>query len=153
SSRIVEALDFIFTRAGQFGGSPGARTPVVVNMSLGRCGGPHDSSPLVVQALDEMLDQAPDRVIVMSAGNYYSTGQRASGQLLEGHTLEWQWLVAHPISQVAELEIWYASADQLAVELVDPQGRLVCRLEPGHEHVERTGGQIVMSGFHRPHDP
>ena len=153
SSRIVEALDFIFTRAGQFGRSRGARTPVVVNMSLGRCGGPHDSSPLVVQALDEMLDQAPDRVIVMSAGNYYSTGQHASGQLLEGHTLEWQWLVAHPISQVAELEIWYASADQLAVDLVDPKGRLVCRLEPGDEHVERTDGEIVMSAFHRPHDP
>ncbi len=145
SSRIIEALDFIFSRAQS--------APVVVNMSLGRCGGPHDCSPLVVRALDSMLEQAPRRSIVMSAGNYFATAQHASAQLRDGQVVEWQWEIEQPIGEVAELEIWYSSSDLLAVELLDPDGTVVCSLEPGQEHVERTGGQIVVSAFHRQRDP
>jgi subtilisin family serine protease len=157
SSRIVEAVDFIFTRARDLGvgraAGLGDRTPVVVNMSLGRCGGPHDSSPLVVRALDEMLEAAPDRAIVMSAGNYFATDQHASGQLSEGRPLEWAWQVGHPIRHEAEMEVWYAATDVVSLELVDPVGHVVCRLDPGEQHVERKDGQVVVSAFHRPHDP
>jgi subtilisin family serine protease len=145
SARILEAVDYVFKRAGS--------SSVVINMSLGRCGGPHDRSPLVVRGLDTLLAEAPGRAVVMSAGNYYASGQHASAQLRDGSAVEWGWQVDQPIGDVAELEIWYGGHDELTVELHDPGRTCVCRLAAGDEHVGREHGRVVLSAFHRRRDP
>ncbi|WP_225755260.1 S8 family serine peptidase [Actinotalea sp. Marseille-Q4924] len=144
SVRILEGVDYVFRRAGD--------RPVVLNLSLGRCGGPHDRSPLLVRAIDEMLE-TPGRQVVCSAGNYFSTGQHASAQLTDGAPVEWEWVVEPPLVDNAELEIWYPAADQLIVELVAPDGAVVLELPPGEERVVRDGGAVVVSAFHRRGDP
>lgn len=144
SVRILEGVDYVFRRAGD--------RPVVLNLSLGRCGGPHDRSPLVVRAIDAMLE-TPGRQVVCSAGNYFSTDQHASAQLTDGAPVEWEWVVEPPLVDNAELEIWYPAADDLLVELVGPAGDLVLRVLPGEERVVRDDGRVVVSAFHRRGDP
>ena len=144
SVRILEGVDWIFRTAGN--------RPVVLNLSLGRCGGPHDGSPLVVRALDTLLE-VPGRQIVCSAGNYFSTAQHCSAQLRDGAPVEWGWAVEPPVVDNAEMEIWYPAADELTVELLAPDGAVVARLAPGEERVVRNQGQVVVSGFHRRTDP
>lgn len=144
SVRILEGVDYVFRRAGD--------RPVVLNLSLGRCGGPHDRSPLLVRAIDAMLE-TPGRQVVCSAGNYFSTGQHASAQLTGSAPVEWEWLVEPPLVDNAELEIWYPAADELAVELVAPDGAVVVELPPGEERVVRDRGRVVVSAFHRRGDP
>ncbi|WP_182113878.1 MULTISPECIES: S8 family serine peptidase [unclassified Actinotalea] len=143
SVRILEGVDWVFRTAGD--------RPVVLNMSLGRCGGPHDASPLVVRALDTMLE-VPGRQIVCSAGNYYATGQHTSAQLREGVPVTWGWHVEAPLVDDAELEIWYPAADEVTVELLAPGGAVV-RLAAGEARVLRDDGRVVVSGFHRRADP
>lgn len=144
SVRILEGVDWIFRTAGD--------RPVVLSMSLGRVGGPHDGTPLVVRALDALLE-VPGRQIVCSAGNYFATAQHCSAQLVEGTPVEWGWTVEPPHAVDAEMEIWYPAADELTVELVAPDGTLAARLPPGAEGVVRDAGRVVVSGFHRRTDP
>lgn len=146
SVRILEGVDWVFRTAAA------ARLPVVLNLSLGRCGGPHDASPLVVRALDTMLE-VPGRQVVCSAGNYFGTAQHCSAQLREGVPAEWGWAVEPPVVDDAELEIWYPAGDELTVELASPGGDVVARLAPGGEQVVRDAGRVVVSGFHRTGDP
>ena len=137
SARILEAVDYILRRAGEL--------PVAINLSLGRCGGPHDSSPLIVQGVDSMLDQAPGRAIVMSAGNYYGTRQHASAQLMDGRPTTWEWTVAAPLRHPAELEIWYDATDSIVVALASPDGTTVFELDGGDARVsapERSGDRV-----------
>ncbi|MFC9683610.1 S8 family serine peptidase [Streptomyces sp. NPDC056948] len=144
SVRFLEGVDWIFRAAGD--------QPVVLSMSLGRGGGPHDSTPLVVQALDALLE-VPGRQIVCSAGNYFGTAQHCSAQLTEGTAVEWGWSVEPPVAGDAEMEIWYPAADDLTVELLAPDGTVVARLPPGAERIVQDGDRIVFSGFHRRTDP
>src|SRR5262249_11617217 len=76
SVRILEAVDFIARTAGP--------RPWVINMSVGRCGGPHDGCTLVELALDSLLKAAPGRCVVNSAGNYFASCTHASGLLETG---------------------------------------------------------------------
>ncbi|GGC05743.1 S8 family serine peptidase [Cellulomonas carbonis] len=144
SVRILEGIDYVFRTAGD--------APVVLNMSLGRCGGPHDASPLIVRAIDTMLE-TPGRQVVCSAGNYFASAQHRSAQLADGATVEWAWTLLPPVLDEAELEVWYPASDELTAELLAPDGTLVARVGPGEERVARTDGRVVVSAFHRRADP
>ena len=76
SLRILEAIDFIDKTAGS--------RPWVINLSVGKHGGPHDGTTLVELALDFILDAAPSKFIVQSAGNYFDKCVHASGRLRAG---------------------------------------------------------------------
>jgi len=58
SRTLLEAVDYIFTKAAELGKS------AVVNLSLGTHGGPHDGSTLAEQGFDVLLKE-PGRAIVM----------------------------------------------------------------------------------------
>jgi subtilisin family serine protease len=78
SVRILEAVDFVARIAG--------RRPWVINLSVGRHGGPHDGSTLAEMAFDYALNAAPCRFIVQSTGNYFSKSIHSSGRLNPGQT-------------------------------------------------------------------
>lgn len=73
SVRLVEAAAWAIDQA--------AGRPIVINMSLGSTGGPHDWTPLVTQALDSLILRRRGIVICQSAGNYYDTETHAMGRL------------------------------------------------------------------------
>jgi Subtilase family len=73
SVRILEAVDFIARTAAQ--------RPWVINLSVGRHGGPHDGTTLAELALDFSLRAASGRFIVQSTGNYFDKSCHASGRL------------------------------------------------------------------------
>lgn len=114
SVRLLEALRFIFDRAGD--------RPCVVNVSLGTNGGPHDGSTLVEQGIDDLLEEKPDRAVVIAAGNAYDDGIHTAGQVTEGVTIELKWVIPPNDPSDNELEIWYGKGDVFSLTLVDPEG-------------------------------
>ncbi|WP_426514229.1 S8 family serine peptidase [Dactylosporangium sp. McL0621] len=131
-----------------------AGRPLVVHTSLGRTGGPHDASPLVIQALDHLLGAEPGVAAVMSAGNYFTARLHARVRVPAGGAAPLGWSIPPPGDSPSELEVWYDGNDRLRVVLSDPSGAAVAELPPGGQAVVRDDtGQVRVSGFHRLDDP
>jgi subtilisin family serine protease len=145
SVRLLEAIRYLVDRAG--------RRPLVCNLSLGRTGGPHDASPLVVQALDALLAEHRGLVVSMSTGNYFQADLHSTGVVRQGEQAELHWQVAPSNNEIAEMEIWYPGADVFAMELLDPTGLSLGRVPLGEDQVVRDEDHIIASIYHRHHDP
>jgi subtilisin family serine protease len=145
SVRLLEALDFINRTAG------GA--PYIVNVSLGRRGGPHDGLTLVEQAMDVLLLEAPGRAICMSTGNYYGSQAHASGALRPGETRTLTWLIDPADVTPNELEIWYSGKDTFGFEVHAPNGSGSFCATLGEDCAIEIAGRSVGHLYHRARDP
>jgi subtilisin family serine protease len=144
SVSLLEAMRFAIDAAGS--------GPVVLNMSMGRHGGPHDGSTPVEQAIDEILTESPGRAIVMSTGNYFDARVHSAWRVTQGETADLTWLVRPRNDETAELEVWYSGRDRLAFELIDPHGGHIGPLLLGEDLV--VGAEpVLVSAYHRAHDP
>lgn len=141
SVRLLEAIDFVRRAAG--------RRPWVVNLSMGRHGGPHDGLTLVEMAFDQLLSSTPGCCIVQSAGNYYLARGHASGRLREGEVrvLRFRTVPSDPTRN--EVEVWYDGTDSVDVRLTPPGGRPGRWLPPGRPATVRAGGREVGRVYHR----
>lgn len=143
-AQMIEAVNYIFETASD--------RPCVVNISLGTNDGPHDGLTPVEMAIDRLVGAKPNRAVVVAAGNSYEDRIHAAGVVAEGKQvdLRWRTIKGDPTSNV--VEIWYSGDDQFTVELYNPDGHPVCKVETGGE--ERVP---VNSGFayvnNRLHDP
>jgi subtilisin family serine protease len=150
SASVLEALDFVFSTAGD--------RPCVVNMSVGAHGGPHDGTTLVELGIDRAVSLASGRVVVNSAGNYRVKRAHTTGRVpAEGERLVRFEVPASDPSE-SELEVFYGHIDQFSVEVIGPSGNVMARVEPGENlpimdqtravgrihHVKRYG----LSGDH-----
>jgi hypothetical protein len=108
-ANIVTACKFLVTEQAALG------RPMVVNLSLGGPGGPHDGSTNVEQALDELFPQdTPGRALVVAAGNDGGNDLHAGGWALDG-SLTVPFHV--PSAQAGfEIEIWYRGSLDVAIE-------------------------------------
>jgi subtilisin family serine protease len=145
SVRLLEAVHYVLDRAGD--------RPVVINLSMGKTGGPKDASTLVEQALDTVLEEAAGRAICMSTGNYFEAELHTQGRLGRGQTVELLWQALPRNDEFAEMEIWYRKGDAFTVELIDPYGRTLNRAALGDTVVVRQGERIVASMYNRRGDP
>lgn len=145
SVTLLEALKYIFDQAGG--------RPTVVNVSLGTNGGPHDGTTLVDQGIDALVSAAPNRAVVISAGNSYDDGIHAAGQLIAGGTYDLPWDVASTLFLPVELELWYAGADRFKVELYGPNGALLATASPGETKQVVIGSTLVALVANRLNDP
>ncbi|MBM2577997.1 S8 family serine peptidase [Jannaschia sp. Os4] len=143
SARVLEAVDFVLRTAGG--------RPCVLNISMGRHGGPHDGSTLIEQALDHVAGR-PRTVVVQSAGNYRGQAIHAHGRLGGGGADALGWAVAPGDATTNELEIWYPGADRIGVTLTGP-GLGAVDVPPGARRALRLGGRIVGRAYHRLRDP
>jgi subtilisin family serine protease/outer membrane protein OmpA-like peptidoglycan-associated protein len=145
SVRILEAVDFICVTA--------AALPCVINLSVGRHGGPHDGSTLCEQAFDNLLREVPGRMIVQSGGNYFDKGIHAAGKLRKGETHVLEFAIHENDPTPNELEVWYSGKDIAEVCVVSPSGnasawvRLKGKAELAH------GRDIIGRIYHRACDP
>ncbi|MFC5268930.1 S8 family serine peptidase [Kribbella qitaiheensis] len=145
SVRLLEAVHWLVDLAGS--------DPVVVNLSAGSTGGPHDRSPLAVQALDALMANHAGVAVILSCGNYAQSRLHAAGAVPADRNVDLPWIVQRHGNRPAEVEIWYPGSAELSVALVDPGGRVVLTAGLGEDRVVHTRAGIEVSAFHRRHDP
>jgi len=145
SVRILEAADFIARTAGG--------KPWVINLSVGRHGGPHDGSTLAEMAFDFLLRAAPGRFIVQSAGNYFNQCIHASGRLQSGETHTLRLVVDEADTTPNELEVWYSGEDSFAIRIESPTGALSPWVRLGESSDILESGSVVGRIYNRDSDP
>lgn len=145
SVTLLEALHWIFKEAGD--------TPCVVNLSVGRHGGPHNGLTLVEQAIDAALVEAPGRCVVQSTGNYYTAHSHAEQRLAPGEEWTFHWITDRADVTANELEVWYPGRDVLTLEIRPPGAEHEVRVGIGQEQPIDVGGVEVGRAYHRARDP
>lgn len=142
---VTDGLRYIFDRAESMGDAAGGATvPVVVNLSYGTIGGPHDGSSLLERAMDEMVTQrraaGHPTAIVVPAGNHLQWRCHARVEVLPGKSALLQWRVPPDQPVPTFMEIWLPYLDPL-VEGEDP---------PVHVRVVPPGERATVSGEVKP---
>jgi subtilisin family serine protease len=128
STRVVEAVDYIFARATRLG------MPAVVSLSLAAQAGPHDGTALFEIALDALAAQ-PGRAIVLAAGNDHGDDIHARATIAPGAAAAFDWAIPPQDRSENRLELWYAPGTR-------PGAALDIRvLPPGRD--EADGGAVV----------
>ncbi|MFI5958156.1 S8 family peptidase [Cryptosporangium sp. NPDC051539] len=147
SVQLLEALEFIFGRAGE--------TPCVVNISLGTNGGPHDGTSPVEQGIDRLLTQAPNRAVCLAASNSFEDGIHAAGTVPATGHLDVGWNIASGDPTENEFELWYPGSAALRLEVLTPgpRPRLLGRLDPGQSGTAAIDGERVVFAANRQHEP
>jgi hypothetical protein len=145
SVRIVEAIDFVKRTAGN--------RPLVMNLSVGKHGGPHDGSTLIEIGLDSFLDENKNTVLCQSTGNYFNSKAHCSGLIRPGGTEEISFRTARADVAENEIEIWYSGKDEFAITLRHADGTetFSCNLDEAKEIKEN--GMVVGTLYHRRNDP
>lgn len=145
SIELLEALDFAVNQAGD--------SPLVVNMSVGRHAGPHDSSLLVEKAIDWILTNRPGTVFAQSAGNYHESRCHMSGRLHETAHIDLPIYIGSRSSDPVVVETWYPAADEFDVVLEGPGGIRARAPRGGKMPVMLTNGTQAGMLYHRAFDP
>lgn len=143
SVRILEAIDFLRILAGN--------RPLVINMSVGRHGGPHDGNTLVERAIDNFLEARPDTMICQSTGNYFMANTHAYGILKPGKSQTLCFEIDSRDVTSNEIEIWYSGKDVFSVVLKKDTVRLTVPL--GEKQDITHEGQVIGRIYHRRKDP
>jgi hypothetical protein len=144
SVRLCEAVDFCARMADPL--------PWVLNLSIGRHGGPHDGTTLIELAFDELLKAAPGRFIVQSTGHYYRAGVHARGSVSTGRSQTLRFVTEADDLTANEVEIWYDGDDEFAVR-IDPPGAVGPVVGLGSRADLVVDGQLVGRVHHRANDP
>lgn len=146
SAQVLEAVRYVFDTAGD--------RPCVVNLSLGTNGGPHDGTSPVEQGFDAILNEKPNRAIVIAASNSFEDGIHASGKVTQGSTFDLRWEVKPNDRTSNELEIWYEGVDEFSAEIIDPNGHSLGTISLGkNANAKDQNGTVIMFVAHRKHDP
>ena len=161
STRIADAVDYLFALAGELGGSSGP-LPVSINISLGTNGHAHDTSSAMARWIDSALT-TPGRCVSVAAGNagqvepsspsdlrfvagrVHAAGTFAATNLR--HELGWV-VAGGEIADISEneMEIWYSPQDRIDVEVRPPGGAWIGPIRPGQNiRSEVLGNGTVLS--------
>ncbi|GGX42466.1 hypothetical protein GCM10007385_07670 [Tateyamaria omphalii] len=135
---VLSAMHYIFDRAERIAAAhakPGARVPLIVNLSYGHSSGPHDGNGVIEAAFDEMIAARRAHhptAVILPSGNMFM--QSIHAVMTEEHFAEadgvatLDWFLPPDDRTSSFLEIWFPDGltpDDLRVELVPPaHGRL-----------------------------
>jgi len=145
SGHLLDAIHFIAGEAGE--------RPLVINLSIGRHGGPHDGSTLVEQAIDWLVRSRPGTAVVQSTGNYFARDVHCTGRLWNGASEVIPFRMRPGDTTPNEIEVWYPGSDEFTVELLAPGGRVVASAALGSRAAIDVDGVRVGTLYHRAHDP
>lgn len=100
-----------------------AREPVVVNLSLGAPGGPHDGTSNLERALAALVGpDAPGRALVVATGNAGVRDQHAGGWALDSVELSLRFPSSAAAGEPLGIDLWSERPID-AITLVAPDGR------------------------------
>jgi len=113
---VLDGLRFVLDCAGP-------QAEVVVNLSLGAFGGPHDGSSLLEQAIDDLVaEQAPRLHVVVAAGNAALPLDDGTDRPRPCHARAWLAPAGQPGAQCTlDLEVDLPDGGETFVELWLPQ--------------------------------
>ncbi|HKV42029.1 MAG TPA: S8 family serine peptidase, partial [Blastocatellia bacterium] len=143
TAQLLEAISFIFNFAKD--------RPCVVNISLGANGGPHDGTTLVEEGINRLMAQSPNRAVIIAAGNSFTADIHASGTVPAGGSTDILWSVPSLDSSNNQLETWYSGEDELALQIIRPDGTTQATVGLGSELTfrgdgnQRDGAMIVAN--------
>jgi subtilisin family serine protease len=143
SVRILEAIDFLKKVAGN--------KPLVINMSVGRHGGPHDGNTLVERAIDNLLEARSNTMLCQSTGNYYKSDTHATGLIRADKVTRLSFLKPENDNTPDEIEIWYSGKDIFNVLLKHPMAKVSAALDSKKDII--MNGQLAGRIYHRKKDP
>lgn len=136
SWNLFTAVLYILEKADQH------NRPVVINISQGTNGGPHNGTTIIEILFDTVLAQG-GRAIVIAAGNSRSDNIHTSGEVPPRipQTILWRMdKRSSPTSEVRhELEIWYDPNSALTLQIFNPQNVLLGECMLGEEKVISAG--------------
>jgi hypothetical protein len=107
NASLLDGLHYILNRAG-----PGAR--VVVNLSVGGQGGPHDGTSLIDLAIEELMQQRQGLLITVAAGNSARERWSDTGLATPASPAELSWRLLPNDTTDSFLEVWSPCADPAA---------------------------------------
>lgn len=144
SVQLLEALDFVRNQAGE--------RPLVINLSAGKTGGPHNGTELFSQAVDALLIERPGIALSQSVGNYAESRMASHGRLGPARRRALHWLVSPGDRTPNELEIWYSGLDRFDVTLMTPDGARY-RVPLGGRLKVLADGARLGTLYHRRREP
>lgn len=126
--RLVDALDWIFHHPDAAG------KPVVINISQGDNLGPHDGTTLVERTIDNLVTAQSGRAVVVAAGNFAQTKCHVEGTVGGNDTVEIPFKTHEKFELWGYLDLWYARAGTLDIEVVAPGGQSSGTVNHGSDH-------------------
>lgn len=139
SWNLFTAVLYILERAGQ--------RPVVINISQGMNGGPHDGTTIIETLFDTVLRQK-GRAIVIAAGNSREDNIHTASEVPPHSPQTILWKInkqSSPTSAVRhEMEIWYDRNSALTVQIFSPQNTLLGECALGEEKIVSAGDGLNM---------
>ena len=133
NNNVINAMTYCGTIADNQG------KPLVINMSLGGNQGPHDGTSSLDLAVDAFTDgtpsngtldpgTAPDKIVVISAGNDGGSAQHVSGSIAAGASDTTPWTVSSytlepgVVNDFFATQTWFDTADDITVIVTSPDG-------------------------------
>lgn len=145
SVRILEGIDAVKTIAGN--------QSLVINMSIGRHGGPHDGKTLVEQGIDNFLESRNNTMICQSTGNYYKENAHHSGIVRPGKIKTFSFLIQRADRTLNEMEIWYHGNDQFRIELINNKSGQSFKCPINSRQNIILNGKKIGRIYHRDSEP
>jgi hypothetical protein len=147
---ILDGVRYILDRAG-----PDSR--VVINMSIGVQGGPHDGTSLTERALQEILDLRTDLCLVIAAGNGAQERCNATGRLQPGDSARLVWSLMPNDVTDSFVEIWMREEPEdpkvpargLSVVVTPPRGPSSDPVTAGKTYDLLDHGAAALRTSHR----
>ena len=145
STDLVNALSYARQKAQALG------KPIVVNMSIGTYGGPHDGTMPKEVAADEFINSGPGRAVVLSAGNAGADNSHLQGTIPAGSTRQIVCTVPEYVPQAESddddfgFEFWFDEPGVLTTRLTSPNGESVTQVTVGTKTSHTNDGSIFIS--------
>lgn len=109
---LLDALEYIRLKAGD--------RPVVVNISVGTHGGPHDGGSLLEAAIEDAIAKhAPGLSVVLAAGNAAHKLGHAVAKIEGGQCAELRWVLPERDPTQSFLEFWYPQVEPAVAPRVE----------------------------------
>lgn len=117
TTELMQAVDYCFRKAEDYG------KPLALNLSFGNNYGGHSGTSLIETYLDDMANRWRTSIVIGS-GNEGASAVHTSGTVAMGQETRVEFAVS-AYEAALNLQIWKSYADEMAVAVVHPDGRVV----------------------------
>lgn len=117
TTELMQAVDYCFRKAEEYG------KPLALNLSFGNNYGGHSGTSLIETYLDDMANRWKAS-IVTGSGNEGASAVHTAGTVIMGQETRVEFAVS-AYETALNLQIWKSYADEMAVSVVHPDGRVI----------------------------
>lgn len=112
---IMLAVRYVLEKATALG------RPVAINLSIGANSGPHDGNALIEQFLEDEATVWKNNIVIGS-GNEGNTGTHTSGQITEGHKVQFEFQIEEN-TYTYNFWLWKSFIDVFNFRIISPSGQ------------------------------